>query len=103
MSDARGSVRLLRERCSREIGETEVQRLFDALDLRGVVVHDVLCKGQPRPDLLSGRVTVPRDALDNVMNRLLDLKGLRLEKIDIFPNGIPDIESLLARFEFGAA
>lgn len=96
----RGSQKLLLQRCGRtEIGEEELARFLKVIDFEGIKICNVYCKGQPRPDVITGSLQVTRDAVDKLANRLFNFKELRLKGLEVFPYGIPVLDEAFINFE----
>lgn len=99
---ARGSLELLWQRCEKAtLGREDLIRVVEAISFDGIGVEDVFCIGIPAPEFIRGSLTAQKDTFDRLSNRLLDLQGLRLRELDVFPYGIPAIDAVRVNFEIG--
>lgn len=98
--DLRGSVKLLQERWGTPISNEEIERLVSILDRDGIQVEDILCKGTPRPDVISVKASVSAGTVGDLTTDILRFRDLRARGIVYFPKGIPWPELLEANFEF---
>lgn len=99
MGELRGSLNLLMQRWERKIGEKELGRFLETIDIKGLVAEDVLCYGQPAPEAIVARLSVKKDVFDHLANRLFELDDLRLKRCEVFPRGIPSIDELRVDLE----
>ncbi len=100
-SRLRGSEKLLWNRWQHPLTQADLGQLIESIDIDGVRTDDVFCHGTPQPDIFRGSLTVRKDVFDNLSNRLLGLKDLRLRQFEVFPYGIPMIDELRVDFEIG--
>lgn len=93
----RGSTKMAKQR---GISEKGLSQLLESAKSSGKLV-DWFPYGQPAPDGVSGAVKVPIKDLGGVIQRLIEIEGLRLQ-LRVFPYGIPVPDEVLVRFEDGS-
>lgn len=95
VAQPRGSLELVRQRCENsELEEKDIALFLQAIEMSGIKLEDCFCRGIPRPDIISGTLSVNREVFDKLSNRLLDLETLRVSRWEVFPYGIPVIDNL---------
>lgn len=77
--------------------QTAIPKFVASLDKKKVI-HDILIKGTPWPDIIKGKFTVKNQrAAADTLNSLLSIKNAEYKPIKLFPKGIPVIDEI--RFE----
>jgi hypothetical protein len=100
MADARGSAKLLLNRCKKTtLDDSDIERFIETIAIDGVELDDVFCVGIPAPDVVGGSLRVNPDVFDKLSNRIIDLRGLRANKWEVFIRGIPNPEWLQVELE----
>ncbi len=93
----RGSRKMIEERFGVKafIGENELTELLKIVEQEGIELGNILVRGQPAPDWMSGTFKVQ---LERAADPVLSLIKLRY-RCDVFPYGIPVINGVLVNFE----
>lgn len=78
----------------------DLKRIVEVLSQGGRLV-EYFPKGQPLPDVVHGTIQVGKKDVGRVLQRLVDLRGVRVQRLEVFPLGIPVIDELMVRTTLG--
>ena len=95
----RGSEQLVIDRWRKRIEPEQLEQLFDILNNEAIVVNDIMCHGQPQPNLVTASMRANLDVFDKLSNQLFALKDCRISKLEAFPHGIPVLDDILVNIE----
>jgi hypothetical protein len=67
---------------------------------RSRIIHDILIRGIPFPDVIKGSFTVRNaSAATSTLNTLLGIRNVEYKPIKLFPKGIPVIDEIRLEIE----